>query len=153
MSSITILSTVAGRIRLEVPVFKDDLTLIELVTQDLSLTTSLQKITANQITGTLLIYYSNEYSADEVVHLVKKSLLRQLEKQLHTLRHSKVIALSQQGNATGKLNPFKNFIEITNPYPQLRRKVAFLSLLNGIEDVTPPLILGLAIDTITRGST
>lgn len=152
MSSIKILSTVAGRIRLEVPVFKDDPSLIELVTQDLSLKTSLQKITANQITGTLLIYYSNEYSADEVILLVKKSLLEQLENQLHALKHSKSVALSRQDNTTGKLNPFKNFIEITNPYPKLRRKVAFLSLLNGVEDVTPPLILGLAIDTITQGS-
>jgi ATP-binding cassette subfamily B protein len=42
-------------------------------------------------------------------------------------------------------------MDMTKAYPKLRKKVILLSLANGIEDITPPLILGLAVDTITLG--
>jgi ATP-binding cassette subfamily B protein len=109
-------------------------------------------VTANPTTGSLLIYFSSDFSEEEVVSIAKKVILLQLEKQLSEIRVSKELTVRDGQGNSARLNPFKSFIEITNPYPKLRRKVAILSLANGIEDATPPLILGLAIDTITRGS-
>lgn len=152
MSSVKVLSSIPGRIRLEVPLFKTELSLGDSVAKALTLKTSFDKVTANPTTGSLLIYFSQDFSEEEVISITKKAILLQLEKRLGEMRCSKELVLRDRQSNPARLNPFKSFIEITNPYPKLRRKVAILSLANGIEDATPPLILGLAIDTITRGS-
>jgi ATP-binding cassette subfamily B protein len=118
----------------------------------LELKTSLQKVVASSTTGSLLIYYSEDISADTVILLVKKSLLPSLENELGTQFEIKKDAQKNTASSSGQLNPFKSFLELTNQYPKLRRKVGLLSLANGLEDATPPLIIGLAIDTLTRGS-
>ena len=151
-SSIKILSSITGRIRLEVPIFRGNPTVIEAVLKELELKTSLQKVVANSTTGSLLIYYSEDLSADTVILLVKKSLLPSLENELDTQLEIKKDAQKNTSSSSGQLNPFKSFLELTNQYPKLRRKVGLLSLANGLEDATPPLIIGLAIDTLTRGS-
>lgn len=152
MSSVKVLSSIPGRIRLEVPLFKTEPSLSESVVTALTLKTSFDKVTANPTTGSLLIYFSTDFSEEEVVRVTKKTILLELEKQLIELKDSKELVIRDGQSNPTRLNPFKSFIEITNPYPKLRRKVVALSLANGIEDATPPLILGLAIDTITRGS-
>lgn len=152
MSSVRVISSIPGRIRLEIPLLKTDPSLGDSVVKALTLKTSFHKITANPTTGSLLIYYSPEFSEEDVLGITKKAILLLLEKQLSEIKSTKGLMIREGHSDQSRLNPFKSFIEITNPYPKLRRKVAILSLANGIEDATPPLILGLAIDTITRGS-
>lgn len=152
MSSVKVLSSIPGRIRLEVPLFKTEPSLGDSVIEDLSLKASFQKVTVNPTTGSLLMYFSPDIPEEDAVRLAKMAILHQLERRVGKIKGSKALVVPHQRHDQSKLNPFKSFIEITNPYPKLRRKVAILSLANGIEDATPPLILGLAIDTITRGS-
>lgn len=152
MSTVKVLSSIPGRIRLEIPLFKTERSLCDSVVKALILKTSFQKVTANSTTGSLLIYFDSEISEEDVIGITKKIILLELEKQLSEIKGSKALVPRDERSAQHKLNPFRSFIEVTNPYPKLRRKVAILSLANGIEDATPPLILGLAIDTITRGS-
>jgi len=152
MSTVIVLSSIPGRIRLEIPLFKTEHSLCDSVVKALVLKTSFQKVTANPTTGSLLIYFGPDFSEEDVLDITKKVILFQLEKQLSEIKGSKALVIRDGRSTPPKLNPFRSFIEVTNPYPKLRRKVTILSLANGIEDATPPLILGLAIDTITRGS-
>lgn len=152
MSSINVLSSIPGRIRLEIPLLRSEPSIGKSIVDALTLKTSLHKVNFNPVTGSLLIYFSTELTEEEVVKTAKRIILSQLENQLTEIKNSKDFYVRHQNNKSSKLNPFRSFLEITDPYPKLRKKVAILSLANGVEDATPPLILGLAIDTITRGS-
>jgi len=150
-SSVTLLSELPGRIRLELPALKKDSLLAQSLADDLSTKTSFQKVASNPITGTLLIFFSPETSTDEVIRITKKTLLGQLERRLRALRSSQVLRAYDNHSIASRENPISRFMDMTKAYPKLRKKVILLSLANGIEDITPPLILGLAVDTITLG--
>ena len=151
-SSVTLLSEIPGRIRLEIPALKKDSFLAQSLAEELSAKNSFQKVAANPVTGTLLIFFPAETSTDEVIRITKKTLLGQLERQLRALRSSQVLRSYDNKSLVSRENPINRFMDMTSAYPKLRRKVILLSAANGIEDITPPLILGLAVDTIALGS-
>ena len=140
-----------GRIRLGVPVLENLPDLAEAVRIDLSSQPDILKVSISTLTGSVLIHFPPELPASHIEHLVREALVRQLE-----------VAVSLAAEMCGYTEPvpkktdystsLKRLLESTNHHRALRTKVAALSLANGLEDAAPPLLLGLATETLTKGS-
>jgi ATP-binding cassette subfamily B protein len=93
-----------------------------------------------------LVTYSPEVDVANVENLVRAALLQQVEAAV-----SDVPVATQKTNSPEK-PPLLRLLASTEPHRKLRRRVVALSLANGLEDATPPLLLGLAVDTVSRGA-
>ena len=150
-STLTVRSMHPGRIRLGVPVLENLPDLAEAVRIDLSSQPDILKVSISTLTGSVLIRFPPELPASHIEHLVREALVRQLE-----------VAVSLAAEMCGYTEPvpkktdystsLKRLLESTNHHRALRTKVAALSLANGLEDAAPPLLLGLATETLTKGS-
>lgn len=152
------LSVIPGRLRLRLPILADNRILAAAVDADLAAHPNVQTVRANPITGTILLHVSTATEPDDVEKWVRCAVHRQLlwvGSNPAADLPVRVVAPSVQASG-GVLEwpvPLQRLWRATDRYPSLRRRAIGLSLANGLEEMVPPLLVGLSIDTATMGST
>ncbi len=143
-SSLTVRSALPGRIRFDVPLLQRLPHISEGIEADLSGVSGVFQVHANGLTGGVLVKYGSETTVANIELHLRQSLLRQVE--------GVVSNASQQNGPSPGSPPLMRLLATTEPHRALRRRAFALSLANGLEDATPPLLLGLAVDTVSRGT-
>jgi ATP-binding cassette subfamily B protein len=143
-SSLTVRSSLPGRIRFDVPLLRRLPHISSGLEADLAAAAGVLQVHANGLTGGVLVKYAAEISATDIEVHLRQSLLRRVENVVSTA--------SQQNASASGAPPLMRLLATTEPHRALRRRAFALSLANGLEDATPPLLLGLAVDTVSRGT-
>lgn len=145
-SSLIVRSHLPGRIRFDAPLLRRLPAIAAALEADLSRCSEIILVRANGLTGSILVTFSPELGLTHVENTVRAVLLQQVEQVA-----SVELADAQASNRVKK-SPLLRLLASTEPHRKLRRRVVALSVANGLEDATPPLLLGLAVDTVSRGS-
>lgn len=140
-----------------IPILANSCTLAAAVEADLAAHPEVRDVTANPLTGTILIYVDAETVPDEVESWVRAALQRQLVwlgQALAPQSRSLVRPNVARGHdlAWQVPLPLQRLWRAADRYPALRRRAIVLSFANGLEEMVPPLLVGLSIDTATMGS-
>ena len=145
-SSLVVRSQLPGRVRFDVPLLRCLPHIAAGIEADLAGHSGITEVRANGLTGGVLVMFSSEIDLGGIEILLRESLLRQAEPAAVTVQAREIPAkrVSQP--------PLRRLLASTEPHRALRRRVFGLSLANGLEDATPPLIIGLAVDTLSRGT-
>lgn len=143
-SSLTVRSSLPGRVRFDVPLLRRLPTISTGIEADLSAISGVIQVHANALTGGVLVKYSPDTALEDIELHIRQSLLRQVEDVVSTAPQPTALAPNKP--------PLMRLLATTEPHRALRRRAFALSLANGLEDATPPLLLGLAVDTVSRGS-
>ncbi len=145
-SSLVVRSHLPGRVRFDVPLLRRLPGIAAGIEADLSGRAAISEVRANGLTGGVLVKFSPETALADIEELLRECLLRQAEPA--------AVPIQAQARATGQVGvpPLRRLLASTEPHRALRRRVFALSLANGLEDATPPLLVGLAVDTLSRGS-
>jgi ATP-binding cassette, subfamily B, bacterial len=147
---LTVRSFLPGRVRFAAPVLTRLPELASALQADLIALPDVTHVSASAITGGILIQFSEALSVGSLEHQVREALLRQLEcLQTRFTGH----ATSATSVMPAPPSPLRRLLASTDRHKALRRRTAVLSIVNGLEDLTPSLLVGLAADTVTRGST
>jgi len=148
------ISVIPGRLRLGLPILTDHGSLAAAVDADLAAHPCVQGVSANPLTGTILLRVSAATAADDVEQWVRNAVHRQLLWMgTHPATQLPVHGGSGERAPAVQLPvPLTRLWHVTGRYPSLRRRAIGLSLANGLEEMVPPLLMGLAIDTATMGS-
>lgn len=145
-SSLIVRSQLPGRIRFDAPLLRRLPTIAAGLEADLSRAAEISLVRANGLTGGILVTYSPETDSAHIEALVLAALFQQAEAAATVAS-----VVPRESRSTGK-PPLLRLLANTEPHRKLRRRVVALSVANGLEDATPPLLLGLAVDTVSRGS-
>jgi ATP-binding cassette, subfamily B, bacterial len=159
MSVLSVRNFMPGRVRLDVASLRQSSALAEALQHDLSGRAGVTGVQASALTGSVLVRCDPAASAADVSLWVREALRRQLQRlaadgPLHAREGSAssraVVPLPSALPA--KPSPLQRLLASMQPHAGLRRRAVLLSLANGLEDVTPPVLVGLAADTVARGS-
>ncbi len=142
-SSLIVRSHLPGRVRFDVPLLRRLPNIASGLAADLACNPIITQAHANGLTGGVLVSFSRHITLVEIENLVRAALLRHADVAVPEKIHAPEQA--QQ-------SPLRRLLASTDPHRALRRRVVALSLANGLEDATPPLVLGLAVDTVSRGA-
>ncbi|MDD9966250.1 MAG: ATP-binding cassette domain-containing protein [Myxococcales bacterium] len=116
---------------------------------DLLARPEVREAAASPLTGGVLLHFDRGISANEALQWV----LGALERKVHR-RDARGRARPRAGTQRARSKEstsLRRILETTHGHPKKRRKMIGLSLLNGLEDAVPPLLIGLAADTVARG--
>lgn len=148
------ISVIPGRLRLGLPILKDNGILAAAIEADLAAHPGVQGVSANPLTGAILLRTSEETAADDVEHWVRNAVYRQVlwmgAQPATQLREPS--PAGESTHAPQLPESLRRLWKATDRHPALRRRVIGLSLANGLEEMVPPLLMGLSIDTATMGS-
>jgi ATP-binding cassette subfamily B protein len=143
-SSLVVRSYLPGRVRFDVPLLRLAPGIAAAIEADLGKMHGVVEVRANALTGGLLMRFSPGMCIEEIETCVRTSLLQHAEAAYSSATPASTAA---QGPS-----PLRRLLASTEPHLKLRRRAVALSLANGLEDATPPLLLGLAVDTVSRGT-
>lgn len=145
-SSLVVRSCLPGRVRFDVPLLRLAPGISAAIEADLTATPIIIEARANGLTGGLLVRFAPHLCLQDIESCVRASLLKHAES---AYAKASTPAIS---TANKSPSPLRRLLASTEPHRTLRRRAVALSLANALEDATPPLLLGLAVDTVSRGS-
>ncbi len=125
--------------------------LAEALAADLSAHPEVTSATTNAMTGSLLLTFTPTIDVARASEWVRDALLRQLDAMVAT-GSPLPIAVPRPSAQAGAQTPLQRFIASTDRHRALRRRAFAFSVANGAEEAVPPMLVGLAADTVTRGS-
>jgi len=165
MSQIRILSSTPGRIRWQIPMLRDRSAAAQTLQDDLERHPQVVTAQANPVTGTLLLTFSASASAEEAEEWLQASLERlpelppepqvggrgeiQIGRAWVGFRRS--LGADDDGEP-GTRTPLRRLMDDTSQYSGLRQRALAATLADGIANALPPLLVGLAVSTVSNPS-
>ncbi|MCG8459062.1 MAG: hypothetical protein MI919_22525, partial [Holophagales bacterium] len=143
---VAVLSALPARIRWRVPALIDRGDLAQAVVADLVRHPVVRQARASPLTGAILAELASATPVGRAEHWLRQSLARQLARD----PGARPVARSVSTGA--KSEPSRHLLELSEPHREKRRRAIAWSLLNGLEDAVPPLLVGLAANTATQGA-
>lgn len=125
--------------------------LADALAADLSAHPDVTAASANAVTGSLLLTFTPTIDVTRAAEWVRDALLRQLDAMVAT-GSPLPAAVPKPSAPSAAQTPLQRFIASTDRHRTLRRRAFVCSVANGAEEAVPPLLVGLAADTVTRGS-
>lgn len=141
-------SCVAGRIRWVIDQMVGRPQLAEALEVDLSAHPDITSASTNAVTGSVLVTFAASVDRACATRWVQEAWRRQVDAQPGSLQR----ATARPASASPGSTPLQRFIASTDRHRTLRRRAFGYSVANGVEEAVPPLLVGLAADTVTRGS-
>lgn len=151
-SSLIVRSHLPGRVRFEVPLLCKLPVIARGLEADLLRDSAITQVRANGLTGSVLVVFSPHLPLDAIETLLRASLLHHAESLSTPVANVVHAEAAVHADSTTGKSPLVRLMASTERHRALRRRVVALSLANGLEDATPPLLLGLAVDTVSRGA-
>lgn len=151
-------SRLPGRVRWHVPAIEGRPVVAEAVALDLGSHPRIHDAVANATTGTVLLRFDADCTEADAASWVQSAVDRQCAADAATTRAegtrrgarpSKAVA---RASSDTTLSPLRRLLQTTDAYKPLRRRAMAASIADGLADGIPPLLVGLATDTVSRGS-
>ena len=161
--SLQVLSSLPGRARWSLPELQGRSWLARALADDLAHHPHVQSVKANSVLGTLLLRFGMEFPEVEAETWVLAALERAPEEAPEGFADEsrrypgKAMALlrrrrSDEEDEAGP-SPLARFLSATGEYPDLQRKAAAATVLDGLANGVPPLLVGLAVGAVANPST
>jgi hypothetical protein len=151
-------SRLPGRVRWHVPALEGRPVVAEAVAFDLGSHPRVHEAVANATTGTVLLRFDADCTEAEAASWVQGAVDRQSAADAATTRVERPrrrdrasTGVTRASNETA-LSPLRRLLQTTDAYKPLRRRAMAASIADGLADGIPPLLVGLATDTVSRGS-
>jgi ATP-binding cassette subfamily B protein len=157
---VTVLSVVPGRIRWSAPMLRDRRRYAEAVAQELAEHSGVHEARTNPLTGSVLLCFDDSVDADTATRWVVAAIdrhARVLETPRDRSRGAStdlalVLGESRRRHDIPTRDAVRQLVAVTDAYPALRRRAVAASVADGLADGIPPLLVGLAVGTVTQGS-
>jgi ATP-binding cassette subfamily B protein len=148
--SIRVRSRLPGRVRWEVPVLRNQPALAQAVGVDLGAHPHVTEASANGRNGSVLLRFSPVIDAAEAEGWVRAALERQLIAWDAT---GLAPAVRPDPASAGEgPSPLKRLLAATSRHRSLRTRAMVAGAADGLAEGIPPVLIGLSVDTVTRGS-
>jgi ATP-binding cassette subfamily B protein len=139
--ALAVLSALPGRVRWSVPQLRGRRAFAAAVATDLERLNEVREVRANPVTGSVLLRFDPAVSTRRAVTWLQEALAR----------HADVPeGVGPRQRPSGAA--VRQLVAVTDPYPALRRRAIAASIADGLADGVPPLLVGLAVGTVTQGS-
>lgn len=139
---IQALSSLPGRVRWKVPLILRRPRLAEAVSEAVNRHPEVTEVKANPITGNVLVRFDPELATEQVAIWLREAV-----------REHRWVEEGGPKTPRPGLPLLKRLIASTEDHRSLRRKVVATAIADGLAEAVPPLLVGLAVDTVSTGPT
>jgi len=156
-----ILSSIPGRIRWSVAELRGSRRAAQALQQDLSRHPQVLSVSANHVTGSVLLTFNVEASAEEAGRWLEASLRRREAMDDAAIESSNEIMVGntlvgfkrhEQDPNSAQVSPLKRLMADTQPYAPLRNRAIAATLADGLANAIPPLLVSLAVGVVSNPS-
>lgn len=147
--SVTVLSSLPTRYRWRVPLLLNQPSLSSAVAADLGAHPAVLQTDINPVTGGVLVKLAAATSPADAEQWLREAIARQLDALVNTSGGEDALVPRRVPRAQ---RPLQRLFQMTERHRALRQQAIGLSLANGLEEAVPPVLVGLAADTATLGS-